>query len=150
MPTVSLRQATGADYQGIRDLLSESGLPVDDLFPPMLEQFVVAEFGEKLVGLVGLQKFGGSGLLRSLVVSETMRGSGLGGMLVGRLESLASELGIGELWLLTIDAQHFFEKHGYGIAPREAAPPSIQTTEEFSHLCPGSAFLMRKTIPRAA
>ena len=146
MPT--LRQATSNDWPGIRGLLADNDLPVDDLGEDRLESFLVAEDGADLVGLIGLQVFGTTGLLRSLVVEERARQSGLGGKLVGALESAAQVAGIRDLWLLTIDAELFFERQGFVIVDRAKAPNSIQTTDEFAGLCPDDAHLMTKTLPR--
>jgi len=141
-----LRQASPKDWEVIEALLIESGLPVDDLGADNLDGFLVAEDGVKLVGLIGLQLYGTIGLLRSLVVARDARKLGLGGKLVGALESAAQAAGVTELWLLTIDAENFFERHDFEIMARDAAPASIQQTDEFSNLCPGTAFLMRKVM----
>jgi amino-acid N-acetyltransferase len=144
LPT--LRQANTGDWKVIEALLLESGLPVDDLDPEKVSGFLVAEDESEIVGLIGLQLHDRIGLLRSLVVSKPARSLGLGGKLVGALESAAQVAGVTELWLLTTDAQRFFERHGFEIVAREAVPASIQQTEEFSSLCPGTAFLMRKKL----
>ena len=141
-----LRQANPKDWEVIEALLIESGLPVDDLGADNLDGFLVAEDGVKLVGLIGLQLYGTIGLLRSLVVARDARKLGLGGKLIGALESAAQAAGVTELWLLTIDAENFFERHDFEIMARDAAPASIQQTDEFSNLCPGTAFLMRKVM----
>ncbi len=142
----SLRQAESRDWKVIKTLLLETGLPVDDLDAEKICAFLVAEDQSEVLGLIGLQLYDTIGLLRSLVVAKDARRSGLGGKLVGALESAAQAAGVTELWLLTIDAEKFFERHGFEIVAREAAPASIQQTEEFSSLCPGTAFLMRKIL----
>ena len=144
MPT--LRQARSDDWDDIRSLLVESGLPVEDLGPRQLGSFLVAEDGSELVGLIGLQVMGTVGLLRSLVVARKARKAGLGGKLVGALESAAETAGITELWLLTIDAEGFFARQGFDVVQRDAAPEDIRQTQEFSALCPGSAYLMSKQL----
>lgn len=125
-------------------LLARAGLPTDDVSIERLA--LVAEHDGHVVGLIGLEPFGSLGLLRSLVVATECRSNGLGGQLVAALEDLAQQRGIAELWLLTIDADAFFEKLGYGREARAKAPPVIAATEEFSKLCPGNAVLMRKTL----
>jgi len=144
MPT--LRQARIGDWAMIRALLLESGLPVDDLDAEKARDFLVAEDESEVIGLIGLQLCDRIGLLRSLVVAKKARSLGLGGKLVGSLEAAAQAAGVTELWLLTIDAEKFFGRHGFEMAERDAAPASIQQTEEFSDLCPGTAFLMRKSL----
>ena len=144
MPT--LRQALADDWQAVRDLLLGSDLPVDDLGPDRLDGFLIAEDDNVVVGLIGLQVLGTVGLLRSLVVEKNVRSAGLGGQLVGALESAAEAAGIVELWLLTIDAERFFERHNFEIVVRTAAPDEIRESDEFSSLCPDTATLMRKSL----
>ena len=144
MPT--LRQATEDDWQTVRALLEASSLPVDDLGPDRLDAFLVAEDGGELVGLIGLEILGTTGLLRSLVVAEKARRAGLGGKLVGALESAAQTAGLTDLWLLTIDAEKFFERHGFDIVERDVAPEEVRETDEFDSLCPQTACLMTKSI----
>ena len=144
MPT--LRQAREEDWNTVRDLLVASKLPVDDLGPDRLDGFLVAEDGGELVGLIGLDILGTTGLLRSLVVAESARQAGLGGKLVGALESAAQTAGLTDLWLLTIDAEKFFERHGFDIVDREVAPDEIRDTDEFGNLCPKTAYLMTKSV----
>jgi len=79
-------------------------------------------------------------------VPPANRRGGVGKALVEALEKMAIEKGVSELWLLTIDADAWFAQLGYRVQEREAAPPAIQKTEEFSSLCPGDAVLMRKNL----
>jgi amino-acid N-acetyltransferase len=144
MPT--LRQALPDDWDAVRKLLLASELPVDDLGPDRLDGFLIAEDDELVVGLIGLEVLGTVGLLRSLVVEKNARRTGLGGKLVGALESAAEAAGIAELWLLTIDAEKFFQRHNYEIVNRERAPDEIRKSDEFSALCPDTAYLMRKSL----
>ena len=71
---------------------------------------------------------------------------GLGAKLVAELEGKARRNELRELWLLTIDADTFFARHGYTAMEREHAPAEIQSTAEFSMLCPGDAVLMCKRL----
>ncbi|MFL5491993.1 MAG: GNAT family N-acetyltransferase, partial [Gemmatimonadales bacterium] len=85
---VELRMASSADLEAVFGLLSRSGLPtagVADNF----SQFLVAEANGRLVGVVGLEIYGQSALLRSAAVEESWRGSGVGRVLVERALDLA-------------------------------------------------------------
>lgn len=144
----AFRQALATDWESVCRLLAESGLPLEDLDPDRLDEFIVAENGGEIVGLIGLETFGATGLLRSLVVAHAARCTGLGRQLVELLESAAQSAGIGALWLLTIDAERFFEQRGYTIVNREIVPDSIRQTEEFGELCPDTAYLMMKSLAR--
>lgn len=138
-----IRSSRPSDLDAAVRLLSDAGLPLDDLTAEHLA--LVAEEHGELHGLIGLEFFGDVGLLRSLVVASHSRGRGLGQMLVSALEAHARDCGVAELWLLTIDADAFFERLGYGIRRRDAAPGAIRGTAEFSTLCPADAVLMSKS-----
>ena len=143
---LTLRQAIPGDWRAVQDLLLTADLPVDDLGPDKLSGFLIAEHDNATVGLIGLEVLGTVGLLRSLVVERSARSTGLGGKLVGALESSAEAAGIAELWLLTIDAERFFQRHNFEIVDRTVAPDEIRQTGEFSTLCPDNAYLMRKSL----
>lgn len=142
--TITIRPASASDLDMTLNLLSEAGLPTEDVSAEQLS--LVAENAGQMQGVIGLESFGEIGLLRSLVVSKQARGEGIGPILVSALESNCVGNGVGELWLLTIDADAFFRKLGYSIRMRPEAPEAIQATKEFSDLCPGDAVLMSKQL----
>ena len=144
MADIRIRAPEAGDLAFARRLLQDEGLPVEDLSLDYLK--LSATIDGDLAGVVGLEDFGELGLLRSLVVSSSARGSGLGRKLVDALEDSVRERGMHELWLLTIDADPFFEKLGYERIDRDSAPDVIRGTQEFSSLCPGDAVVMKKAL----
>lgn len=148
--TIIVRDAKQNDWQSVRQLLDEAGLPVADFGPEQLVDFLVAERPgadrSETLGIIGLQRFNQTALLRSLVVNQSDRKSGLGRRLVSAVEANACCAGVKDLWLLTIDAERYFESLGYKMMSRESAPESIRNTQEFSGLCPDGAYLMRKVL----
>lgn len=141
---IEIRRATQDDLPEAKRLVSAAGLPVEDLTADNLA--FVAALGNDVVGVIGLEDFGHVGLLRSLVVAADSRTAGLGHDLVAALEKSAREREMGELWLLTTDADPFFSQLGYQIRGRNSAPEAIRGTAEFIELCPGDAFLMCKPL----
>ena len=146
MADVTIRPARPADFAAVTGLLQAASLPVTDLSADRLDDFLVATSGNVVVGLIGLEAHAAIGLLRSLVSHPDVRKLGLGQRLVAEVESLARGRGLTELWLLTIDAQGYFEKRGYTVQDRAAAPYAIRRTAEFTTLCPGDAVLMMKAL----
>lgn len=141
---VAIRPAQAKDLAtGIR-LLADAGLPTADVSVERLA--LVAERNGQVAGLIGLEQYGALGLLRSLVVDSGDQGYGLGQQLVDALEQLATANGIRELWLLTIDADRYFERLGFLRQSRSAVPDAIAASEEFSSLCPDDAVLMKKSV----
>jgi len=141
-----VRSARAADWNDVSKLLGDAGLPTDDLGPELLEHFLIAELGDEIVGLVGLETYDSKGLLRSLVITSRSRSTGLGKKLVSALEAAAQAAGIKDLWLLTIDAEGYFATLGYIIVARDAVPEAIRLSDEFAELCPDSAHLMMKDL----
>lgn len=51
-------------------------------------------------------------------------------------------------WLLTTSAASFFEAAGFSPVARDAAPPAILSTRQAAALCPATAVLQARPIPR--
>lgn len=141
---VVIRPAQPNDLAPSIKLLAEAGLPIADVSVERLA--LVAERNERLVGLIGLEQYAALGLLRSLVVDSDNRRNGLGRRLIDELERVAKARGICELWLLTIDADPYFERLGFSRQSRSAVPDVIAASDEFRSLCPDDAVLMRKAV----
>lgn len=140
------RSATESDFPAVIALLTATGLPHADLDPASMQQFLVADFDQAALGVIGLERFGDDGLLRSLAVVPERRKSGIGGAFVDALERRAQDAGVRILYLLTTTAADFFTRRGYRIVPRAQAPAAIQATQEFSRLCPSQAVCLRKEL----
>jgi len=138
--------AAASDLPAIVDLLEASGLPTADLQAGSAPQFWVARHGGRVIGVIGLERFGKVGLLRSLAVSSEHRRTGLGIALTHTLESHAVRSGMTSLVLLTETAAAFFERLDYEVVTRDAVPVSIQASAEFRTLCPASAVCMMRKL----
>jgi len=130
----------------VKQLLSKSGLPIEDITAQHLHHFFGCGSGLELEGLVGLELYGDVALLRSLAVASSMRGTGVGSGLVAHAERHARDQGVQSLFLLTTTAEKFFLRRGYTRIPREDAPAAIKTTTEFSGICPTSSAFMVKYL----
>lgn len=134
------------DLPELRALLAAHDLPVDDVDESLVEGLLVARADQELVGAVGLQRAGPSGLLRSLVVANEWRGRRLAAALVVALESSAREREVARLYLLTTTAEEYFRRRGYVAADRSDVPAAIAAFREFSELCPASAVCLTKPL----
>jgi amino-acid N-acetyltransferase len=126
--------------------LQSNHLPTSDLETGTEVLLFVAGPTQQPSGVVGIQVFDSVALLRSLAVSESERGKGLGAALVHYAEQHAASLGIRTIYLLTTTAAEFFEAHGYNTINREEAPEPIVGSSQFSNLCPTSSALMAKAL----
>lgn len=131
--------------QTVYDLLERNGLPTGDLDTANVQLFRGTMEG-KFVGIGGYEQYETDALLRSVVVQPEERAQGYGTEICLELEDkIAASLGTA-IYLLTTDASGFFEQLGYEQIERDAAPDTIQSTREFSDLCPSTAVCMMKTI----
>jgi amino-acid N-acetyltransferase len=147
---LELRDAGAADLAGILALLEGGGLPTADIASSRPE-FIVACEGPKIVGAGAFQAFDQCALLRSVVVSPAIRGTGVGRMIVAKLEEriAARSRGANQVVLLTQTATDFFQQLGYRVIERAHAPAALHATEEFRTLCPSSAVCMIKSVDGA-
>jgi amino-acid N-acetyltransferase len=134
------------NLSAVKQLLSESGLPIEDITAQHLQHFFGCGSGLEIEGVVGLELYGKAALLRSLAVASSRRGTGVGSGLVAHAELHAREQGVQSLYLLTTTAEKFFLRRGYARVPREDAPAAIKTTSEFSGICPTSSAFMVKYL----
>lgn len=141
-------QLTSADLGELRELIETNGLDATDLEECDLNLFVGIKKGNNLVAAGSIEVFKGSGLLRSIATLPDYRRRGLALKIVKKLELLASESGIGDLYLLTETASNFFAKLGYQRTDRSDASDAISSSAQFSRLCPNSAILMKKKITK--
>lgn len=137
---------TAPPMADVRRLLDAAALPGADIDDDMLAYFIAVRLEGEMAGIAGLEPHGRVGLLRSLVVRDSIRGAGLGRQLVAEAEHRAVAQGIDTLYLLTNTAADYFRRLGYHECPRDAAPEAIRHTEEFAALCPDDAAFMCKRL----
>lgn len=101
-----------------------------------LNGFYVARTSGRVIGSIGVEQHGNSGLLRSLVVDTAQQKTGVASALVHRAIEHATQRRLKALYLLTTSAPRFFEKHGFSTCPRSEAPPQIEACWEFRTGCP--------------
>lgn len=140
------RAATVANRMAIETLLRESGLPTAGVGENLAHFFVYQGDGGIVLGAAGVELYGNAGLLRSVAVAASVRRRGIAAALIGRIVSRARSEGCDALYLLTLDAEGYFERFGFTVIDRDQAPAAIRGSAEFAALCPASAALMRKRL----
>jgi len=140
------RPATKGDLPRILKFLQENGLP-DVGVDGCVENFVIAE-NERggWIGVAGVEFYGQSGLLRSVAVDKQSRGRGHGRILVNMILGNARDRGIKTVYLLTEDADNYFEQLGFQIVDRKDVDDVVKRSLEFTEACPECALVMRKAI----
>ena len=130
----------------LKTALSHEGLPIDDIDDTDKVRFLGIKEGSILLGVIGLEIYENIVLLRSLIVDEQYRGKGFGIFLMNAAEDWCRERQLEQLYLLTTNAQAFFQTLHYEEIERVKVPEVIKATSQFSSLCPADATVMHKSL----
>lgn len=125
--------------------LTENNLPVSDLMEDNITLYLAFE-SQDLVATIGLEKYGSTGLLRSLAVKETFRNQQLADKMIKGLLKVCESENIREIYLLTTTAEKYFIRKGFLPVEREVVPAVIKQTREFRDICPSSAVIMFREV----
>jgi amino-acid N-acetyltransferase len=145
--TATIRVATPDEWDAIKHLLAQAGLPTDDLSNFARPYFIVCAEDTQIKGVIALEPLASQcGMLRSLVVAPDARSQRIGHVLVESVEALARSQQMAEVFLLTTSADGFFSRMGYERLARESAPECVKAHAQFRTLCPASAVVMTKRM----
>jgi len=143
--TTIFKKALASERVEVLSLLEKANLPINDI-DGNVELFCL-ETDDGIIGTAGLETKGAIGLLRSISISDLQKGKGCGVAIIQHLENYAKSQHLKELYLLTTTAKEFFErKCNYEVVERTDVPVEIQSSQQFSSVCPSSAVVMRKTL----
>jgi len=142
-PIVRLQPANLAQLEV---LLRDNNLPVQDCAAQAQNFFGIFD-GDELIAAGGLEPAGDYALLRSVVVQEQYRSSGLARSISRYLIGLAEADSKKAVYLLTETAEAYFEKLGFSSVDRAQVPRAITQTRQFTSLCPDTASCMVLTLP---
>ena len=146
MSVIIIAHETVGSDDGLVKALVRDGLPVDDLNEPQRRFFGFTTLAGSHVGYGGFEQYGRDVLIRSVTVEPSCRSKGIGRNLVAVLLRQAFDADARTAWLLTTDAQAFFEKTGFNLVSRETAPAAILATRQAVELCPATAILLSRPI----
>jgi amino-acid N-acetyltransferase len=133
------------DLNAILSLLTDAALPQEGV----LEHFqhvLVARGDGRVIGSVGMERYGLSALLRSLALAPAYRAQGLGRALVKRVLEEAREQGVKRIFLLSETATELFPKFGFRRIAGEETEVAVQQAVEFRTACCQSAVCMRLNL----
>lgn len=145
MVAVPVRPAAAADLAAVTALLRECDLPAAGVGDQFEDGYVVAEQSGAIVGVAGLEVYGGAGLLRSVAVAPAYRGRGIAAALVADRVGWGRARGLRAIYLLTTTAPSWFAQRSFVSVGRDDVPVSIRRSPEFADVCPTTAHAM--TLP---
>ena len=138
---MNYREAVAQDIDQIENLLKKYHLPVNDILE-YIDNFVVSEQENRIIGVGGYETVGDIALIRSIAVVQEYRGKSIGINIYRLLERKILNTGIKEVFLLTETASDYFKKLGFTIKNRANIPHAVTTTKQFKELCPSTAIIM--------
>jgi N-acetylglutamate synthase-like GNAT family acetyltransferase/SAM-dependent methyltransferase len=141
---ITIGPATDADIPAIQALLAEAELPTDAA--PHLSDFLAARHRGSVVGCAGMEARGTDALFRSLTVSPSYRGAGVGRRLYEALVAKARAKGVERAYLLTTMIESLAESWGFRRIERDKVPAAMQETTQFRGACCGSAVAMWRDL----
>jgi amino-acid N-acetyltransferase len=146
MTLARIEPAGNLDLDPLCGLLHDAHLPTDGL-GDHLRTALVARDGARIIGCVALERYGDRGLLRSLAVTPSHRGHGVGQHLTRAALDLARRHRVAAVYLLTTTAADFFANH-FGFRPivRAEVPVAVRQSVEFISACPQTAQAMVREI----
>jgi len=145
-PGTELRPAVPADRERVETLLGAESLPTDGL---KIEDTLVALNGTEITGVVALERHGPAAMLRSLVVDPARRRQGIGFRLAAGALEVARWSGIGEVHLLTEDAQRFFTRFGFEPVSGQLTRGAVAESALVANQCCTTATAMRLSFEDA-
>jgi N-acetylglutamate synthase-like GNAT family acetyltransferase len=111
-PLLTYRAGQAGDIPRLEELLRAAHLPANRVLE-YIEAFVIAEQDGAVVGGGGVEVYGDTALLRSVVIDETLRGQGVGRSIAERLIANAVSAGARDLYLYTYDSRPFWLRLGF-------------------------------------
>ena len=129
---VQISPASSDDLRDILDLLSEVQLPHDGVAENVGGFLVARNEQSRLVGTIGLERYGNTALLRSAAVAPECQKTGLGSRLTEDLLARATNEGVEKVVLLTTTASQFFARRfGFSGITRETYDEPLAGSAEW-------------------
>lgn len=149
-----IRPSRREDIPQIEKLLSSEWLP-PLMVAEFLETFWSLADGAGVLGCAGLEVYGEAGLIRSVVVHESLRGKGFGDLLAETAIDEAKRRGVQRLYLFTGDRMPFWARFGFEQCTLEDWEPAARASWQWQGISGNeevAAYVkpMRTTIDRAS
>jgi amino-acid N-acetyltransferase len=143
--TLEIGRVRAAEADDVFRLLVERRLPLEGLREHLATTLVARQDGQ-IVGSAAIEVYADGGLLRSVAVAPDLQGQRVGRQLTEAALDLALEHRLPAVYLLTETAADYFPRFGFERIARADVPPGVQTSIEFTSVCPSSATVMRKRL----
>ena len=138
-----IRQATVDDLPKVNELLMSAGLPTAGVEANIIHFLLAMSKDNELLAVIGMERAGSYGLLRSLAVTPVSRKQGIAAQLITTALSKAQSSGVQEMYLLTETAEKYLSRFGFVKVLRSEIPNSLLNESELISACLGCSTCMR-------
>jgi len=107
-----IRQASGNDLKLMQELLQKNNQKTSIVINEC-SLYLLAQSGDKIIGMIGSEISGHSALIRSASVLHPWRSRGIGSTLVEALIKELKGIRITELYLFSRDSGKYWQKQGF-------------------------------------
>ena len=146
MPNPTIRRATEADLPIIGKFLLAESMPLFD-YEQYLDTFWVLDADAEVTGCIGLEIYGASALLRSIVVSPATRGTGDGHKLTSHWLDEARSRDACTAYLFTMDKAPFFSRYGFERCEMDDFDADARRTTQYTALQQAPAEFVKLITP---
>src|SRR5262245_7833298 len=147
---VTIEKSSPACLDDVLEILSQVNLPHNGVKEHFGGFLVARSGGGKILGCIGLERYGEIGLLRSAAVLSEYQGQWVGNKLIGELLKRAAREGISEVVLLTKTAREYFQnKFGFKQSKRSDYDERLADSLEWNlPRCSSAVFMTLKLDPK--
>ncbi len=143
---MKLEQKTEYALNEINDLLIASDLVPVQLASDKLHFFCHNDNAGKMDGVIGVEVYGKSCLLRSLTVTSEMRNRGIARSLLEEALAFARSIASYDIYLITETIGDTMERYRFLDIGREKVPDAILKSPYLNGICPCSSRIMYRNI----
>ncbi len=136
----NIKIAEQKDFLQINKLLSNNGLPTEGMDCANGQYYIACD--KDLMGVIGVEHYGKSAMLRSLAVRPQFRKAGVARELVGHALRAMKDTGFTDVYLLTNTAGQYLARYGFAVIERDKVPANVLAASALGEACPASSSCM--------
>lgn len=137
-----IRTALANDLAGIKKLLVTVGLPTAGIEDDDIHFMVAAGNNNEILAVIGMERSGDNGLLRSLACDPEFRQRGIAAELVKVAIAQGRKQGIKRLFLMTQTAEIYLKRFGFKTIERQGIPDDLLEQSALNAACPACSTCM--------
>lgn len=141
---VKIKLAEQEDFLQIHKLLIENGLPTAGADFGKGNYYIAGD--QEIMGVIGIERYGTSVMLRSLAVKPQYRKAGVARNLIDYVFQTLKSTGARDIYLLTNTAEGYLAQYGFAKIERSSVPDHVLSTSALGDVCPSCSTCMHLAL----